>query len=119
LIPNRPYALSPALLDARYLDYTVVNDIKLFYKAIKPLPTKFDLEPGNMQEFLADFVTRAKNVNWEVTLEVPVGLIRYDLIRQYGSVTMQEVRAHAATYVGTQSRNAQNSWQIYLCLTSR
>jgi hypothetical protein len=63
LIPNRLYALSPALLDARYLDYTVVNDIKLFYKAIKPLPTKFDLEPGNMQEFLADFVTRAKNVN--------------------------------------------------------
>jgi hypothetical protein len=70
----------------------------------------------NMQEFLADFLSQAKNVNWQVTLTDPVGNFCYDLLRQYGSVTLQEVRTHAATYGGTQSRHAQNVWQIYLCL---
>jgi hypothetical protein len=116
VVPPRPYALTPALLEARYLDYSVVNDIKLYYKAVKPLSVKFDLSGDNMREFLNVFYCRAKDVNWLMTLTVPVGAVNYDLIRQYGSITLLEVRAYASTYVGTQSRHAQNSNQIYACL---
>jgi hypothetical protein len=116
-VPIRPYALTPALLDGRHLDYSVLPDVKLHYKAIKPLTTKFDLTPGNMVEFCNDLMTRAKDVNWLMTLTVPVGNVTYNLIEQYGSVTLEEVRAYAATYVGTPTRHAQNSNQIYACLS--
>jgi hypothetical protein len=41
----------------------------------------------------------------------------YNFIEQYGSVTLEEVRAYVATYVGTPTRLAQNSNQIYACLS--
>jgi hypothetical protein len=70
--PVRPFALTPALLDGtRHLDYSLLPDVKLHYKAIKPLTIKFDLTPGNMVEFCNDLMTRAKDVNWLMTLTVP------------------------------------------------
>jgi hypothetical protein len=55
-VPNRPFALTPALLEGRYLDYSSQPDVKLHYKAIRLLTVKFDLTPGNMVEFCNDFI---------------------------------------------------------------
>jgi hypothetical protein len=69
-----------------------------------------------MVEFCNDFMARAKDVNWLMTLTIPVGVLRYNLITQYGPVTLEQVRAFVTTYKGTPSRHAQNANQIYACL---
>jgi uncharacterized coiled-coil protein SlyX len=100
-----------------YLNYTLTNDIKLYYKAVAPLSTKFDLSPAGMRGFLQAFFDKASDVNWLMTLTIQVGAIQYDLIKQYGSVTIEDVRLHAMTYMGTMTRHAQNSNQMYACLS--
>jgi hypothetical protein len=118
--PICPFALTPALLDGRHLDYSVLLDVKLHYKAIKPLTLKFDLTPGNMVEFCNDLMTRAKDVNWLMMLAILVGNFMYNLITQYGSVMLEEVRMYAVTCKlcwDSNKRHAKNSNQIYLCLS--
>jgi hypothetical protein len=115
-VPIRPFALTPALLEGRYLNSSSQPDVKLHYKAIRPLTVKFDLTPGNMVEFCNDFMARAKDVNWLMTLTILVGVLHYNLITQYGSVMLEQVRGFVTTYAGTPSRHAQNANQIYACL---
>ena len=110
------FALTPALVSQQYLDYTLTNDIKLYYKSIAPLSTKFDLSPANMRGFIKAFFDKASDANWLMTLRIPIGNEQFDLIKQYGSVSIEQVRQHADTYIGTETRHAQNSNQIYACL---
>jgi hypothetical protein len=112
-----PFALTPALMSDAFLNYTLTNDIKLYYKAIKGLTNKFDLAPANMRKFLQDVFNKAQDVNWLMTFSIPVGNDHYDLIKEYGSVTLEDVALFAETYVGTQTRHAQNSNQVYACLS--
>jgi hypothetical protein len=55
-----PFALTPAQFSDALLNYTLTNDIKLYYKAIKGLTNKFDLAPANMRKFLQDVSTRLR-----------------------------------------------------------
>jgi hypothetical protein len=103
-------------VEGGYLDNSSQPDVQLHYKAIKPLTVKFDLTPGNMVEICNDFMVRAKDVNWLMTLTIPVGVLRYNLITQYWSVTLEQVRVFVTTYASTPSRHAQNTNQIYACL---
>jgi hypothetical protein len=112
-----PFALTPALMSDAFLNYTLTNDIKLYYKAIKGLTNKFDLAPANMRKFLQDVFNKAQDVNWLMTFSIPVGNDHYDLIKEYGSVTLEDMALFADTYVGTQTRHAQNSNQVYACLS--
>jgi hypothetical protein len=109
--------LTPALISDAFLNYTLTNDIKLYYKAIKGLTNKFNLAPGNMRKFLQDVFNKAQDVNWLMTFTIPVGNAHYDLIKEYGSVMLEDVALFAMSYVGTQTRHAQNSNQVYACLS--
>ena len=99
------------------LDYNIGHEFKLYYKAIAALSTKFDLQPANMRAFIQAFFDKAGDVNWMMTLAVPVGNALVDLVTQYGSVSIEDVRAHALTYINVPSRHYQNSNQIYACLS--
>lgn len=104
-------------MSQQFLNYSLTTDIKLYYKAIASLSQKFDLMPANMRGFIQALSDKARNLNWQMTLVFMVRGAMYDLIRQYGSVTLNDVRQHALTYMGSQTRNAQNSNQIYTCLS--
>ena len=111
------FALTPAQLNAGFLNFALQSDVKLYYKAVAPLTNKFDLQPAKMRGFIQAMLDKASDVNWTATLNIQVGNAHFDLIRQYGSVSLEDVRQHALTYVGQNTRNAQNSSQIYTCLT--
>jgi hypothetical protein len=111
-----PFPLTPALLSDLFLSYTLRNDIKLYYKAIKGLTNKFDLAPANMRKFLQDVFNKAQYVKWLMTFSIPVGNNHFDIIKEYGSVTLKDVALFVAAYVGTQTRHAPNSNQVYSCL---
>lgn len=112
-----PFALTPALISQQYLNYSLTADVKLYYKAIAPLSVKFDLTPANMRGFLQALYDKATDSNWLMTMTFVVRAIQFDLIKQYGSISLSDVRTYALTYTGTQSRHAQNSNQIYACLS--
>ena len=112
------FAFSPARLQNRLLDYNSPSDVKLYYKAVLPLEEKFDLSSEKIRGFLEDFYDRAKNVNWQETLTIMVNGVPLNLVKNYGSITLQQVQAHAAVYSQLFNRDLQNSAQIYQCLSS-
>ena len=112
------FAFSPARLQNRLLDYNSTADVKLYYKAVLPLEEKFDLSSEKIRGFLEAFYDRAKNVNWQDTLIINVQGVPLNLAKNYGSITLQQVQAHAAIYSALFNRDLQNSAQIYQCLSA-
>ena len=113
-----PFALTPALIKNTYLDYTNPADVKLYNKAVQPLEPEFDLDPSGLKLFLENLKQRAFVSNWNNTLTVPSQGIVYNLIDEYGTVSLEDVRRRAMIYHGRQTRSAQNSVQILNCLTA-
>ena len=87
---------------------------KLYNKAIAPLEAKFDGEADNLAVFLASVCDRARRFNWHRLITVPIddGTTR-NLLTHYGQVSLDNARAHAATYVNTPTRDAQDNHMFY------
>ena len=93
------FALTPALANPGYLDYTNTSHVRLYNKAIAPLTEKFDLTSTNLRGFIQAFSDKAHDMNWSPTLTVQVGNVQHDLVKNYGLVSIDEVRMHALTYL--------------------
>jgi hypothetical protein len=102
------FALSPARASNVLLDYTTPGDIKQYYKLVAGLEPKFNLSSSGMLGFVRAFQDRARNANWQMTLSFQAQGVLFNLIAQYGSVTVEQVMVHVLTYHGTPSRHAQN-----------
>ena len=113
-----PFALAPARINNDVLDYTDAGTIKSYYRATEPLDPLFDVEGATLKLFLENVKQRAESFNWMPTLTITKDGQPFNLIADYGAITMQEVQQHANTYIGLHHRNAQNSFQIYNCLIS-
>jgi len=115
-IPQAPFALTPARAVQGLIDYTTRHGQRLYESATQPLETKFDCKPDKLRLFVDTFRKRANSANWTATLQVPLNGQTYDITDNYGFLTYDQIRAHAMTYIGTQTRNYQNAYQIYECL---
>jgi len=117
--PNFVFALSPALNNQGPIDYATPEGIKLWRGAIKPLAKElFTLEPHRFKLFLSTLTKRTMVYSWENILNIPVDVAvqggpTHSLLTHYGQVTLQQVRTHAATYINTQMRMAQNNLLLY------
>ena len=115
-----PFALAPSLVDNDPIDYSRPAGIKLYKANTEPFPVKFDGEPKNLRLFLEQVKERARTANWDTLLTVldssvpPVGR---DLVSEFGMVSLANVTTHAQVYIGQPTRAAQNSSQLYECLT--
>ena len=91
---------------------------KLYNKAIAPLEAKFDGEADNLAVLLASVRDRARRFNWHRLITVPIddGTTR-NLLTHYGQVSLDNTRAHAATYVNTPTRDAQDNDMFYYFLS--
>ena len=87
---------------------------KLYNKAIAPLEAKFDGEADNLAVFLASVRDRAWRFNWHRLITVPIddGTMR-NLLTHYRQVSLDHTRVHAATYVNTPTRDAQDNDMFY------
>ena len=90
---------------------------KLYNKAIAPLEAKFDGEADNLAAFLASMGDRARRFNWHRLITVPIddGTTR-NLLTHYGQVSIDNTRAHAATYVNMPTRDPQDNDMFYYFL---
>ena len=79
-------------------------------KAISPLEEKFDGEADNLAVFLASVCDRARQFKWHclITVAIDDGMTR-NLLTHYGQVSLENTRAHAATYVNMPMRDAQDN----------
>jgi len=122
--PNFVFALSPALINQGPIDYATTKGIKLWRGAIEPLVKElFTLEAHRFKLFLSTLTKRTMVYGWENILNVPVdpavqGGPTHLLLTNYGQVTLQQVKDHAATYINTQTRAAQNNLLLYTCLAA-
>ena len=111
-----PFALAPGR-NNHILDWTNPAHTKQYYKATSPLDSteKFDGQPNKIRLFLAHVDDRAQQFNLQSILTIPVGLppTSYNLVRNYGQMSLQDVQAKALTYVGIQGREAQDSYMLY------
>ena len=103
------------------LDYDDPNTgaaaTKIYNKAISPLEEKFDGEADNLAVFLASVRDRARRLNWQRLITVPIddGTTR-NILTHYGQVSLENTRTHAATYVNTPTRDAQDNDMFYYFL---
>ena len=58
------FALSPALISDKVLDYGNVADSKLYYRAIAAMDPLFDVEPPGLKLFLENLQNQADTFNW-------------------------------------------------------
>ena len=123
------FYLNPASAMVGTLDFTDVESRKYFHKATKRLDPDelYDCTPGNMHHFLKLFKQRANENGWddEITgvLWIPEdhqdanSELRY-LPTEYGRRTMSQIDAFEKSYLGAETRAAQDSYMIFKCLMS-
>ncbi len=123
-LPNFIFALSPALINQGPIDYATSEGIKLWRGAIKPLAKElFTLEAHRFKLFLSTLTERTMVYGWENILNILVdvavqGGLAHLLLTHYRQVMLQQVKDHAATYINTQMRAAQNNLLLYTCLAA-
>jgi hypothetical protein len=118
---NRPvaFALTPALANREVLDYNDPSDTKLFKAATEKLSIEYDCDSENLPLFLAQLRDRAAVYDWLALLLVPKDgneEMTKDLIESYGELSYEDVKRHSETYVNSETRSAQDSVMLYLCI---
>ena len=117
--PAPTFALSPALATRGIIDYSSRAGEKIYSSATKELDTtKYDGEAQGLIAFLELLEERATNFGWDTSIMmVPDGNGNpTNLLTEYGTLTVEQVRAHEESYLNTQTRNAQDSNLLYECI---
>jgi hypothetical protein len=110
-----PFTLGPGR-DNTPLDFTEAASAKLYYRATAALSTLFDGKKETILPFLTCVEDRARSFGWHNILAVPHNGRNHNIITDYGSLTMEAITTHVTTYSGQETRQAQNSEMLYLCL---
>ena len=117
------FALSPAEAQGNaILDFSTKLGNELYKSAVAPLKEEFNCTPHDLRLFLQDLETRADKSCWTEILDValdPSDLINsatLNLIKDYGHISLEQVQNFARTFIGHQSRAAQDDAQLYLCV---
>ena len=122
--PNNPppapiFALSPALAAQGIIDYNSRAGERIYSSATKELDaTKYDGEAQGLMAFLELLEERATNFGWDRSIMmIPMdnGQVK-NLLTEYGTITLAQIRNHEEAYINTPSRNAQDSNLLYECI---
>jgi hypothetical protein len=113
-----PFSLTPARATQDVIDLSTPAGIKLYKTITTPLQTKFDGSPTKLLSFLDDVEQRASLYGWNDELifisdQDPVNPQKRNLLLQHRMLSIANVKAHAASYIGTQTRLAQDASMMY------
>ena len=121
------FFLTPASAMVGILDFTEVECRKYYHKATKKLDSEelFDCSPENMHHFLKLLDFRAKEHGWADYINGilwipedandPNSELRY-LPDEYGRVSLEQITEFERSYLGTESRVAQDAHMLFTCL---
>ena len=122
-VPPVNFALSPAQAIQGIIAYDTPVGAKIYKAAVDPLEDQFNCKPEGLKVFLSQISDRSLSAGWAEVLEIPpdvahpnVNLI--NLLTDYGTITLDQVQAHAWSYNNDQSHAAQESVQLYHCIMS-
>ncbi len=116
------FALSPALINNDVIDNSTAKGVKLYKSNISKLPVKITASPEDLVLTLQEIHSRVESANWLAIMTIPVkndangAAVTRNLITEHGTITMEQLRAHNLTHAETETRDAQNAVQMYLCL---
>ena len=112
------FALSPALVNNKVIDYSTAKGVKLYKSNISKFPVKITASPEDLVLTLQEIRSRVESAIMTIPVENNVNgaAITCNLITEHGMITMEQVRVHALTYAETQTRDVQNAVQMYSCM---
>jgi hypothetical protein len=115
------FALTPVRVTNAVLDYNNNVATKIYKGAIQALAPEFDVDAEGLNMFTAALYSKSREYGWDHILEVPRDLQAptmdlVNVITNYGELTLEHLRAFAATYVATPTRVAQDSIMLYECI---
>ena len=117
--PAPVFALTPALLNVGFLDWSKSENVKLYTKAIEKLDVKFEGKPDQVILLAQATQNRAGLYGFDRTImNIPdsTGVPR-NIITEHGLLSYDDIKAWAATsIVGQQTRAAQDNMMLYQCL---
>ena len=106
------FALNPAALmgNLAFIDYDSKEGNKAYERAIAPLDPVYDGNSKGVQMFLHQIKRKATICGWIPSiLTIPVNGVGLSLLTQYGQITMQDIEAHATTYMAVEGRAQQDA----------
>ena len=116
------FGLTPAAVNsAAPIDYSTSQGTKIYNAAVKELSVKYSLEHGDANQANQALMDRANEMSWGA-IGADILLIpdskgnSHHLISEYGQLTMEDIKTHVQTYIGTNTRRAQNAVQMANCL---
>ena len=118
---NRPvaFALTPALANREVLDYSDPAARNSSRRRRRSCRSNYDCDSENLPLFLAQLRDRAAVYDWLALLLIPKDgneEMTKDLIESYGELSYEDVKRHSDTYVNSETRSAQDSVMLYLCI---
>jgi hypothetical protein len=98
------------------LDFSNKNDVAYYNKAVEKL--EGDPYNGkNLPLFLKKVQAKAQQYNWmELLSHRQQANVQKDIVNNYGEISLTQVQMKAATYLGSDNRDDQDSDMIYHCL---
>ena len=123
------FYLNPASAMTGTLDFSRTETRKYYAKATEKLDSEelYDCTPGNMFHFLKLIKQRANEYGWD---EEDLGIMwipedvddanskLHYLPTEYGRISMEQITRFEKSYLGLQTRAAQDSYMLYKCLIS-
>jgi hypothetical protein len=116
--PVGPLALTPVQANQDVIDLMQSNGIKLYEAITTPLETKFNGSSAKLLAFLDNIKQKALRYGWtdhllSISNQDPVNLQNRNLVQQHRMLSIENVQNHAAAYIGTQTRLAQDASMMY------
>ena len=112
------FAFSPASINHNFIiDYSTTQGMKIHKQATEALPIKHDLDQEKLNLFLESLASHAFMQGWDTELMI----INQDgqdlkLTDYYGTINQEAVKNKVLTYAFQDTRNAQDSSNLFQCL---
>eukprot|EP00978_Attheya_sp_CCMP212_P026064 scaffold85006_cov63-Attheya_sp.AAC.2 len=117
-------AVAPAVPVAGFVLSPAHDQTCLTRKGAEALPIRlangdrgFDGKITHLKLFLSCIKQRANVFDWHNLLEIPVDGVNKNLLEAYGQISMVNVQVHVQTYIAQPTRDVQNSFMMYECLS--
>jgi hypothetical protein len=114
-----PFSLTPAGVGAVPWDLQSSQGMKLYISATEAILPLYDGDHGKLNEFLRKISNRAEQFSFASILMVPDNDgINRDITREFGCVTMNNMRAKALLYQGVEVRDYQAAEMLRMLVSS-
>ena len=122
--PAGAFALAPGQVDpTNALDYTTSSGIKIWHEATAPLTFKFNVKGKEVNTFCEALAQRAQQSGWTLAganvimiNDSSTPAVARNIITEYGLLTVNDITTYVTPWIGNDTRQAQNNFQMYTCI---